>query len=131
MNDDILYSEPGFEKLKGTSEGERKNRAYQNIVKYGNIMYAMLDQIENPPPEFEFVIKNHFYLKKDIILSTVENWIELAKYDTKYNTDYSGLVQSHNNNLCNLFNSNPKTFLQQLKVGYEKLQKALYTIQIN
>ena len=33
-----------------------------------SVKYAMIDQLRNPCPEFEEVIRTHFYLKKDRIL---------------------------------------------------------------
>jgi len=33
-------------------------------VRYGNIKFAMLENIKNPPKGFETVIRRHFYLKK-------------------------------------------------------------------
>jgi len=33
-------------------------------VRYGNIKFAMIDQIKNPSKGFETVLKRHFYLKK-------------------------------------------------------------------
>jgi hypothetical protein len=43
MSEEVYFNEPGFEGEAGTEEGERKNEAYANIVRYSNIMFAMLD----------------------------------------------------------------------------------------
>mmetsp|Transcript_28550 Transcript_28550/g.25457 ORF Transcript_28550/g.25457 Transcript_28550/m.25457 type:complete len:194 (+) Transcript_28550:1408-1989(+) len=43
MSEEVYFNEPGFEGESGTEEGERKNEAYSNIVRYGNIKYAMID----------------------------------------------------------------------------------------
>jgi len=37
MSEDVYFNEPGFEGEASTAEGEAKNEAYSNIVKYGNI----------------------------------------------------------------------------------------------
>ena len=37
-------------------------------VCYNNIKYAMLSQLQNPPPEFADVIKSHFFWKKQRVL---------------------------------------------------------------
>ena len=52
MSEDIYFNEPGFEHEQGTPEGEKKNEAYANIVRYSNIKYAMLENIKNPPKGF-------------------------------------------------------------------------------
>jgi len=43
MSEDVYFNEPGFEGEQGTEEGEKKNEAYSNIVRYCNIKYAMID----------------------------------------------------------------------------------------
>ncbi len=43
MSDDVYFNEPGFESEAGTKEGQDKNEAYSNIVRYCNIQYAMID----------------------------------------------------------------------------------------
>ena len=41
MSEDVYFNEPGFEGEQGSEEGEKKNEAYSNIVKLGNIRFAM------------------------------------------------------------------------------------------
>jgi hypothetical protein len=42
---------------------------YQNVVKYANLKYAIINTIRNPEPIFENVIKRHFYYKRDEIIA--------------------------------------------------------------
>lgn len=44
MNDEVYYNEPGYEDFDKISN-EPANRAYSNIVRYGNIAYAMNDAL--------------------------------------------------------------------------------------
>jgi hypothetical protein len=53
MSSDIHTNEPGYEYEMDTPEGDAKNEAYSNIVRYCNIKYAMIDAINNPPKGFE------------------------------------------------------------------------------
>lgn len=53
MSPYVLFNEPGYERQMGTPEGEKSNRGYQNVVKWGTIKYAMVDQLQNPPNGFE------------------------------------------------------------------------------
>jgi len=53
MSEDVYFNEPGYEGEAGTEEGDRKNEAYSNIVRYSNIKFAMIDAIKNPPKGFE------------------------------------------------------------------------------
>ena len=43
MSEEVYFNEPGFENESGTPEGEKKNEAYANIVRYANIKFAMID----------------------------------------------------------------------------------------
>lgn len=71
MSDDIYFNEPGFEGEQGTEEGNRRNEAYSNIVRYSNVKFAMIGNIKQPPNGFETIIRRHFYLKKAEILEEV------------------------------------------------------------
>ena len=71
MSEEVYFNEPGFEGEQGSVEGEKKNEAYSNIVRYCNIKYSMIDMIKTPPKGFETVILRHFYMKKDSIMEEV------------------------------------------------------------
>jgi hypothetical protein len=78
MSEEVYFNEPGFEQEAGTPEGEKRNEGYSNIVRYGNVKYAMLGQLKTPSKGFESIIKRHFYLKKESVLKTCYRWIERA-----------------------------------------------------
>ena len=63
----------------GTPQGEAKNNGYKNLVRYANLKYCIIDQLRNPTPGFEEVIRRNFFIKKDMIMRDVDEWIELAK----------------------------------------------------
>lgn len=88
MSEYVYFNEPSYESTAGTPEGERANRAYQNIVKIGNIRHAMINNINYPLPEFKEVILISFFLKKDLILKEVNSWMDVADLPA----DYTGLV---------------------------------------
>ncbi|KAL4512083.1 hypothetical protein ABPG72_005085 [Tetrahymena utriculariae] len=121
MNEDIYFNEPGYEGHSGTEDGERKNEAYSNIVRYSNIKYGMIQAIRNPPEGFEDVIKRHFYLKKDEILKECEGWIERS---TKKQASYVGLVSDHNPQICQEFKQ-PNKYTEQLKLAVQDLRQEL------
>lgn len=95
MSNEVYFNEPGFEHEMNTENGEKKNRAYQNIVKYCNIKFAIIDQIKNPPKGFEKVVKMNYYLKKDMILEEIAQWCEQAVNGDK-DCSYTDLVYDHN-----------------------------------
>ena len=43
MTEDVYYNEPGYYKDKSNIMAIKFNNAYQNIVKYANIKYAMIE----------------------------------------------------------------------------------------
>ena len=100
MSELVYFNEPNFETEQGTEEGEKKNEAYCNIVRYGNIKFAMIDQIRSPPKGFETVIRRHFYLKAEEILEECRLWIKFAE---KHDASYTGLVNDHNSKWCEQF----------------------------
>jgi len=48
---------------------------YSNIVRYGNVKYAMVQMLKTPPKEFEDVIKIHFFLNKENIIKVCNQWL--------------------------------------------------------
>jgi len=97
MSENVYGNEPGFEKSVQTPEGKKLNEGYSNIVKYGNIQYAMIEMLRNPPNGYKEVVEMHFFLKKRIILEDVKRWVAEAK---KSEALYTGLVGSHNPKLA-------------------------------
>ena len=73
MDNNILQKEPGWSKYPANCP---ENLTYQQEVKYGNIKYAMIENIKNPPKGFEEVVRNHFKCKKQEIIETVGKWTE-------------------------------------------------------
>ena len=71
-----------------------------NIVRYGNVKYAMLGQIKNPSKGFETVIKRHFYIKRAEILTDIKQWVTRAD---KVEANFTGLVSDHNPKLAKQF----------------------------
>jgi len=48
------------------------NEAYSDIVRFGNVRYAMLQHLRKPPKDFEDAIRLHFSLRKPDILALCE-----------------------------------------------------------
>ena len=94
MSNEVYFNEPGYEHLMGTPQGEKLNTGYANVVRYGTLKYAIIEQLKNPTPGFEDVIRRNFFLKKDMILEEVDGWLEREKTEEANYTD--GLTSSHN-----------------------------------
>ena len=126
MNEDVYGNEPGYEDAGKTAEGMLLNEGYCNIVKWANIKYAMVEQIKKPSAGLERVTQVHFYLKKDIILTDVEFWVEQAK-STK--AHYTGLVSSHNATLVTRF-EDKNQYVKALKEVQVELIAALDDLKL-
>ena len=126
MGEDVYFNEPGFEGEAGTEMGDRKNEAYSNIVRYGNIKFAMIENLKNPPKGFETVIKRHFYLKKEEILEECNQWVECSK---TRDAEYTGLINDHNSSWCTEFKSSKTKYRELLAEAVKELEIELNKLQ--
>ncbi len=58
----------------GTTRGTQASDAYNADQQQATVKFAMIEMLKNPPPNFEDVIRAHFYLKQKQILARVEKW---------------------------------------------------------
>mmetsp|Transcript_16895 Transcript_16895/g.26176 ORF Transcript_16895/g.26176 Transcript_16895/m.26176 type:complete len:257 (-) Transcript_16895:513-1283(-) len=68
------YNEPGYELQKGSAEGLRRSRQYNDMIHLNAIRYAMLAHLRNPPPGFEEVVTSHFGTLAGPILQQCNQW---------------------------------------------------------
>ena len=124
MSEEVYYNEPGYEHEAGTTEGEAKNEAYSNIVRYCNIQYAMIEQMTNPSNGFEEAIRKHFFLKREEIMDEVKEWITFSEENK---ASYASLVECHNHSWWQKFKEEGeyKTMLKEVIQKLEEAFKAL------
>lgn len=81
------YNEPGYEQ-RNDANTQEKSRIYTNERRWYTLCHAMYDLISNPDsyPEFTDVIKEHFKLKKDYILSLCDKWVQEPNNQFKNDT---------------------------------------------
>jgi ubiquitin-protein ligase len=84
------FNEPGYERDMHTDKGKAANKAYNNSLEVQTIRLAMNEQIKNPPPGYEEVVKNHFRMKKETIINTADKW--LANTDAKFKAELTKQV---------------------------------------
>ena len=60
----------------GTDIGNKKSLEYNNNLYPHTIQYAIINMINNPPIGFEEIISNHFKIKKEQIIKTINKWKE-------------------------------------------------------
>ena len=77
--DKPYFNEPGWEKQMNTKIGQIASFKYNDNIRLQTMRWGILDQINNPIPGFEDMIKNHFKMKKQEIISTIDKWIEETK----------------------------------------------------
>ena len=120
MNDNIGENEPGWESLTTSDKGLLENEAYSNIVRLGNIKYAMIEMIKNPPPCFREVVNNYFLLKGDEIIKDIYLWLERNKVAE---VQYSGIA-NQNMSWCTEL-KNKGEYEKQINKDVEELTKLI------
>lgn len=72
------FNEPSFEQSMHTSQGKMQSENYNQVIRYATLRWAIQGQLESPAPGFADVIKEHFRLKRELVLKQCEQWTELA-----------------------------------------------------
>jgi ubiquitin-protein ligase len=103
MNDRIIENEPSYGNSLSTIRGLEENEGYANIVRIGNISYAMIDQIKNGNKIFGDVVKEYFDFKSKEMMLDIETWLNRYKNST---CKYTGLASIQNNRLSEMLNNN-------------------------
>lgn len=121
MNNDVIQKEPGYE---GYETNSQENRDYVTIVKYGNLKYAMIDMIKNPPNGFKDIVHKHFALKKEKILESATKW--LGQLEGVGGGFGDCIVSSHNGSTIELLSATPassvfEALVNELKEELDKL----------
>ena len=93
------FNEPSYEKDINTNNGILASKQYNDKIYPRTIEYAMIEMIKNPPSGFEEIIKNHFALKKEEIINTVNKWISNSSSSSSIND-----LQLMSQNLIQLLN---------------------------
>uniref|UniRef100_A0AC34RKZ8 UBC core domain-containing protein n=1 Tax=Panagrolaimus sp. JU765 TaxID=591449 RepID=A0AC34RKZ8_9BILA len=73
---DPYFNEPGYERSRNTPAGQQASRDYDANIRAMTVRWAILENLRNPPKAFEDVVKRHFYLKKDEIMSEIKDWVD-------------------------------------------------------
>lgn len=125
MSEGVIYNEPGHQNDANTDVGKARNRGYSNIVKLGNIKYAMNGHLKAPQACFKEVIQGHFKHKKNQIIETCDNWILQEKNKENLEAMYDGLVELHNKEMAIKYKKESQKFLEDLIIEVEELKKEI------
>ena len=90
------FNEPGHERGMHSEKGKKLNFEYNDKRRLWNIMWAINDYFENPCIEFNDVIINHFRLKRNDIINTINGWYNETHDKNTFNI--------HKNKCINLLN---------------------------
>ena len=64
--------------MRGTPEGRTHSATYNAELQLGNLRWAMIDVLRNPPPGFEEAVRGHFRLLRRRVMATALRWVEQA-----------------------------------------------------
>ena len=89
---DPFFNEPGYERTRGTAEGDRQSRAYNEVIREGTVKFAMLAHLKSPCAELKEAINGHFRLRREAILKQVRGWRDDDKNSAKHTTAMKALT---------------------------------------
>ena len=89
---DPFFNEPGYERTRGTPEGDRQSRAYNETIREATVRYAMIGQLKNPAPELKEAILGHFRMRRPEVLEQVRGWASDSGNSSRHATTMATLV---------------------------------------
>ena len=89
---DPFFNEPGYERNRGTPEGNAQSRSYNETIREATVRYAMIGQINKPATDLEEPIRTHFRLRRAAVLEQVKGWATDKGNSSRHATDMTGLV---------------------------------------
>ena len=89
---DPFFNEPGYERNRGTPEGDQQSRSYNEAIREATVRYAMIGQLHKPTPELEEPILEHFRMRKAAILEQVQGWAADKKNSSRHATTMLNLA---------------------------------------
>lgn len=94
--DEPYFNEPGYQSLINTEKGNNLSSLYNDNIRYETVRVAMLGVLNNKHKTYETFITEHFKMKKDEIIETVNKWYKESKNKIKFKIIYDELVQKLN-----------------------------------
>jgi len=89
---DPFFNEPGYERSRGTPEGDRQSRQYNEVIREATVRYAMIAQLKSPSPELKDAILGHFRMRKAVVLEQVRGWATDTQNSARHATAMRTLV---------------------------------------
>ena len=89
---DPFFNEPGYERNRGTPEGNAQSRSYNETIREATVRYAMIGQINKPATDLEEPIRTHFRLRRAAVLEQVKGWATDKGNSSRHATAMAGLV---------------------------------------
>ena len=96
--EDPYFNEPGYERDMHTPKGKANSTKYNQDLHPNTIRLGMINMIKTPPTGFEEVIKNHFSMKKEEIINTIQIWEQNA-------TNHKEVIKNNNQELITLLDT--------------------------
>ncbi len=65
--------------MMNTPEGQQLSKSYNDVIRKATLQWAILEQMKNPAPGFDEIIRTHFKIKKEQVLKTANEWINESR----------------------------------------------------
>jgi len=92
--DHPYFNEQGYEKHRGTSNGQAESDKYNEILRYNTMKICMLNLLKSVHTydSLKDAITTHFRLQKDTIIRQCQNWISACS-DKKIKNDMKSVLK--------------------------------------
>jgi len=94
---DPFFNEPGYERNRGTPEGDRQSRSYNEAIREATVKYAMIGHLKSPAAEFRDAILGHFRMRKEPLLEQVRGWATDKGNSSRHATQMATLLSELEN----------------------------------
>merc|ERR1711871_507646 len=125
MTADVYFNEPTALYSPSSLQGQRLNRGYVNVVRYGTVVHAMIEQIRTPPAAFVSAIRAHFFCRRKAIIKMCRQWVQDVKDQKFEEVAYDEIVAQHNPGLAAKFAAEPKAYSAAISHAVEELEVIL------
>ncbi|KAL6975837.1 E3-independent ubiquitin-conjugating enzyme E2 [Sarracenia purpurea var. burkii] len=127
LNANPFFNEPGYVKMYGGPEGEKRSKAYNEDV-FILSLKTMMYMLRRPPKHFEEFVAGHFRLQAHNILSACKAYVEGAeigsvvkgrvedKAEENHSTEFKGAVARMMNGLITNFGKNGTSDCERFRI---------------
>ena len=102
---DPFFNEPGYERQRGTPEGDRQSRSYNETIREATVRHAMIAHLKSPCKELTEPILEHFRMRRAPLLEQVRGWRDDPHNSISHKANMGTLLRDLEAALTNRFSA--------------------------